>query len=114
MSSRRAFPDTAIERALLGGTGPGATLPLFPDDPTIPDPDFVQYLIANHYSELRMLPDGTIAGLYRLLYTTAICTGLTWSGYAYRYCFADTDHARVELSRLNAMDDEPAGYVARR
>lgn len=114
MSSRSEFPDTAIERALLGETAPGWTAPLFPDDPSVPDPDFIRYLIANQYFELRMLPDGTMAGLHRLLFTTAICTGLTWSGYAYRYCFENADDALRELLRLDAMDDEPAGFVARR
>ena len=76
--------------------------------------DFLQFLAENGYFNVRELPDGTFAALYRLMFTTAICTGLTELGWAYRWCFEDPALAASELARMDAMDDEPTGYVARR
>jgi hypothetical protein len=73
-----------------------------------------QVLDENHYFAVRELPDGTVAALMRLMFTTAICTGLDYHGYAYRWCFEDHVLALNELNRLQAMDDEPVGFVARR
>lgn len=78
------------------------------------DQAFRQMLEANGYYDIRKLPDGTWAALYRLIFTTAICTGLDDLGWAYRWCFDDPDMAAAGLAKLEAMDDEPAGYVARR
>lgn len=71
-------------------------------------------LEAQGYQHVRMLPDGTYAATLELLFTRAICTGLTWQGWAYRWCFADRELAVRELEKLQAMDDAPTGWVARR
>ena len=76
--------------------------------------DFLKMLEANGYKNIRQLPDGTHAGLCRLLFTTAICTGLDYHGWAYRYCFDDAALALSELQKLENMDDEPSGFIARR
>ena len=76
--------------------------------------DFPQFLADNKYFNLRKLPDGTYAALHNLMFTTAICTGLNWTGWAYRYCFDDPELAAQELAKLEAMDDEPTGFIARR
>ena len=78
------------------------------------DPVFLAFLTANNYTNLRELPDGTVAGLQKLLFTTAICTGLDSFGWAYRWCFDDPALAASELAKLESMDDEPTGYIARR
>jgi hypothetical protein len=75
---------------------------------------FHAFLGENGYFEIRELPDGTTAALYRLMFTTAICTGLDDLGWAYRWCFADAALASSELAKLEAMDDKPTGYVAHR
>lgn len=75
---------------------------------------FLQFLADNGYFNVRELSDGTFAALYRLMFTTAICTGLDEMGWAYRWCFDDPVLAATELSRIEAMDDEPVGYIARR
>ncbi len=77
-------------------------------------PELQQLLDENHYYEARELPDGTVAALYRLMFTTAICTGIDDFGYAYRWCFEDPALALRQLSLLQSMDEEPVGYVARR
>jgi hypothetical protein len=48
------------------------------------------------------------------MFTRAICTGLSHIGWAYRWCFEDRERALVELAKLQDMDDEPTGWVARR
>lgn len=53
-------------------------------------------------------------GTIELMFTRAICTGLNHVGYAYRWCFEDKERALVELAKLQDMDDEPTGWVARR
>jgi len=76
--------------------------------------EFHAFLGENGYFEIRELPDGTTAALYRLMYTTAICTGLDSSGWAYRRSFSDPALASAELAKLESMDDKPTGYVAHR
>ena len=88
--------------------------PQWSGPPALSNPAFVRFLQENRYYEIRELPDGTVAGLLRLIYTTSICTGLDWQCWAYRWCFEEESTARSELERLQAMDDEPQGYIARR
>lgn len=76
--------------------------------------EFLAFLTANNCTHVRELPDGTFAGLHKLMFTTAICTGLDSFGWAYRWCFEDPALAASELAQLEAMDDEPTGYIARR
>lgn len=78
------------------------------------DPELAAFLRENGFHTLRKLPDGTYAGLLTLLFTTAIHTGLSWGGWAYRYCYEDPKRAVLELYKLSEMDEAPAGYVARR
>lgn len=78
------------------------------------DSAFVAMLQENKYFSIRKLPDGTYAALGKLLYTTAIHTGLTYNGWAYRYCFEDAERAQKELEKLEEMDAVPTGFVARR
>jgi len=76
--------------------------------------EFLKFLAENGYFNVRELPDGTFAGLYKLLFTTAICTGLDEMGYAYRWCFDDPVLALTELTRIETMDEQPIGFIARR
>lgn len=69
---------------------------------------------AEGYENVRQLPDGTWAGTVKLIFTRAICTGITHNSYAYRWCFEDPQRAISELEKLQSMDDVPAGWVARR
>lgn len=66
------------------------------------------------YRNVRQLPDGTWAGTIELLYTRAVCTGITELSYAYRWCFEDKQRAIDELNKMQAMDDQLQGWVARR
>lgn len=85
------------------------------EQPAIADDSaFVAMLLRNNYQHIRRLPDGTYAALYKLMFTMAICTGLNGTGYAYRWCFDDEARAFSELQKLENMDDEPTGFIARR
>ena len=66
------------------------------------------------YYQLRMLPDGSIAGLSPLLFTTALCVGLTLNGWEYRFCYTEESRALHELNKLKTDNDVPSGWVARR
>lgn len=66
------------------------------------------------YQNVTQLPDGTWAGTVELMFTRAICTGLNYHGYEYRWCFEDKSRALTELAKLRSVDDEPTGWVARR
>ena len=66
------------------------------------------------YKNVRLLPDGTWAGTIELMFTRAICTNITPLSYSYRWCFEDRDRAVEELNKLEAMDDHPTGWIARR
>lgn len=66
------------------------------------------------YQHVRILPDGSMAGLCRLIFTTALCSGITPQGWAYRYCFENPERALDELAKLEEEDQEPTGFIARR
>lgn len=66
------------------------------------------------YSNLRVLPDGTIIGTLELMFTRAIFIGLNRSGWDKRFCYKDKMLAISELAKLVDQDSEPTGWVARR
>lgn len=70
--------------------------------------------LASNYDTVRQLPDGSFAGLSRLMFTTGVYLGLNRWGYGNRYCFESPDKAREVFDALQSEDDEPAGWVARR
>jgi len=67
------------------------------------------------YRDIRVLEDGTIAATHELMYTRAICLGVTpdchWET---RFCFEDRTLATQRFHELRTEDDEPEGYTARR
>lgn len=63
----------------------------------------------------KRLADGTYAGVLPLLFTHAICLGVTPEvAYHKRYCYQDTPTCLHEYSKLASFSDEPTGWVARR
>lgn len=75
--------------------------------------ELVTYL-RSQYLDVRVLPDGSVAALYDLMFTRAIMLGCTREGYAARFCFEDRELAKQRFSELLTEDDIPAGYVASR
>ncbi|WP_374335431.1 hypothetical protein [Methyloversatilis sp.] len=79
-------------------------------------PDWItpEWQKENGYISLRALDDGSVIGLFPLLYTLAIIMDIEPLGYRRRFCFEDRDQALSEFARLESGDDEPVGYIARR
>lgn len=76
--------------------------------------NLIMFLETQGYSDLRELPDGTVAGMIRLMFTKAIVLGLDKTGWEYRYCYEDAGRANHEFAKIKSVDDVPAGWVARR
>ena len=71
-------------------------------------------LESGDYLDARVLPDGSVAALIRLIYTKAICLGCSRAGFESRFCFSDFELAHQRFAELQSEDDEPAGHIARR
>lgn len=63
---------------------------------------------------VRQLPDGSVAGVIRLVTTTAIMLGLEPYGWARRFCFTDPGLCYQRFAELQSEDDTPEGWFARR
>lgn len=67
------------------------------------------------YSHIRILPDGTYAGISRLAFTVAVYTGLTDISWSRRFCYQNLNDAKAGLEQLEAWNSEPEPvYIARR
>lgn len=75
--------------------------------------ELVRYL-RGQYPEVRVLPDGSIAALYDLIFTRAILLGCTRESFSARFCFEDRDLATKRFHELQTEDDIPEGYTASR
>ena len=63
----------------------------------------------------KRLPDGTYAGVVRLMFTFAICIGVTQDrAYARRYCYDSGPDVLAEYEALTCFESEPRGWVATR
>lgn len=76
--------------------------------------DLLAFLTANGYTHLRVLEDGTVCGLGKLLFTTGLHIGLNEQMWERRYCFEDPAKALAELQRLENEDSIPEGWIAQR
>lgn len=70
--------------------------------------------LRQHYQAVRVLDDGSIAGVGRLPTTTAVHLGMTRCGWESRYCYADPLQALEVLCALKSEDDVPEGWVSSR
>ena len=66
------------------------------------------------YLAVRVLDDGSIACLARLITTTAVCLGADRYGWSTRFCFADPIKALEVFGSVKSEDDVPEGWVSRR
>lgn len=87
-------------------------LPSFP--PEMDEAAIRAMLADNGYEHVRQLPDGTWAGLTRLIFTTGLCVGMDDLGWAARYCFEQYDKALLELACLQSIHQTPQGFIAQR
>lgn len=67
------------------------------------------------YLGAKKLEDGTYVGVQRLLYTLAICVGVSEiKPYERRYCYDNAAEALWNYQSMCHRDFEPCGYVATR
>lgn len=66
---------------------------------------------AHGYHPIRELPDGTIIGVQRMLFTHGLFVGLTTSGYERRFCYPDRKSAELALMEWNGEGDPPGPWV---
>jgi len=67
-----------------------------------------------YYEQVRKLEDGTIIGLGKLMFTTALFVNMDMTGYETRYCFKDPALAVKAFEAMKTGDDKPEGWIARR
>ena len=80
-------------------------------------PDLIDQIKAQaggSYLDIRKLDDGTVIGLGKLLYTTAIYMDMNVCGWGQRYCFNDPKRAAAEYQKLKSGDEIPTGWIAQR
>jgi len=73
-----------------------------------------EIMFSGGYQRVRVLEDGSIAALGKLLYTTAIHLGCNRWGHENRFCFDDHKLAVAEYEKLTSENDVPTGFIARR
>lgn len=66
------------------------------------------------YQQVRELSDGTLAGIGKLMFTTAIYLDLEPLGWSRRFCYESAPLAREQFNLLTDSDHEPTGWIARR
>lgn len=76
--------------------------------------ELIAWLEPQGYQNLRELPDGYVVGTMELIFTRAIFIGLNEWSFEKRFCFSDRELALTELAKIQSVDDEPTGWVARR
>ncbi len=76
-------------------------------------PELEKWLLQNDYYQLKVLPDGRICGLLRMLFTEALVINMDWSGYEYRYCYEPDTLASSELEKYDGTT-EPTGWIVKK
>ena len=66
------------------------------------------------YPVVRVLDDGSIAAVERLISTTAVYLGMNRYGWESRYCYVDPLRALEVLCALKSEDDVPEGWISSR
>lgn len=66
------------------------------------------------YRDVRLLDDGSIIAIGKLMFTRAIYMDVTQDGWGRRFCFDSLSIANSEFQRLSNEDQEPSGWIARR
>ena len=74
--------------------------------------ELAQRLPRMGYARARVLPDGSVAAVSDLAFTRALYLGVTETGWARRFCFANFKLADRRFLELQSEDDVPEGHVA--
>lgn len=63
------------------------------------------------YTCLRTLPNGEVAGLMNMLFTTGLFIGLRSNGYRIRYCYSEWNQAADALASWDGCGDPPGPWL---
>ncbi len=66
--------------------------------------------IKEHYTAIRVLPDGRICGVHRLLYHWTMHIGLSDYGYEERYCYETQAQATESMNAWDGTGDPPGDW----
>ena len=73
--------------------------------------DLKVYLESQGYRSLRELPDGTIIGVCRQMFTTGLFVGLTSFSYSHRYCYELWNDATKACRMWDGTGDPPGPWI---
>ena len=65
--------------------------------------------VTEHYAHMRVLPDGRICGVMRLLFHWTLHVDIDFVGYADRYCYQTKEGAVAALDNWDGIGD-PEGW----
>jgi hypothetical protein len=63
------------------------------------------------YCAVRMLPSGVRIGVIPMLYTGALCVGISKFGYERRFCYGDLAEAVLALETWDGKGDPPGAWI---
>lgn len=83
-------------------------------DPRPPEQLLAEIKELGQYIRVKYLPDGSVAAMGGLMFTTAIYLGCTLWGWDRRFCYESTYALEEAWDALLSENDEPVGWIARR
>lgn len=66
--------------------------------------------IRSEYSHIRVMPDGRVCGVHRLMFHWTVHVDIDEIGYADRWCFATEDMAKGSLDAWDGTGDMPGDW----
>ena len=75
------------------------------------DPDLIAFLAEEGYIALRLMPDGSVAGVNPFIFTHGLCTRLDFGGYHARWCYPSRDDALIALAIWSGEGDPPGPWI---
>jgi len=75
------------------------------------DKDLADILRKNGYIAWREMPDGTVNGVMKFLFTYGLMIGLDIVGYQRRYCYSNIGDAMLALANWDGEGDPPGPWI---
>jgi hypothetical protein len=75
------------------------------------DETLKKFLEWNGYSDLRVLPDGRIVGIMKMLFTFGLFVDLNAVGYNHRYCYENYDEAKTDCDSWDGTGDPHGNWI---
>lgn len=78
------------------------------------DPELANTLSDEGYSPIRMLPDGRVIGVRKMMFTFGLFVGLDARGYSHRYCYESRNDALRALETWNGEVHPSGPWIVRK